>query len=153
MHSERMPSLHGSTAAHAAFDLQELQRDAVRIPLTAAIVPTPPRAARVLWDQFHSVKYPPAYLPRDNLDIRSDILDWHGDHLLTNYHTLFTFLRGKGLFVEILASPVTCFNASDYGALIIADSEDEFYAEEVTKLQEVRHRRSLVCCAVGAMPR
>jgi len=34
----------------------------------------------------------------------------------------------------VLASPITCFNASSYGALLIVDSEDEFYAEEVAKL-------------------
>jgi membrane-bound transcription factor site-1 protease len=111
---------------------------AVSMPVTARIVPTPPRASRVLWDQFHSVKYPPAYLPRDNLDIRSDILDWHGDHLLTNFHTLYTFLRSNDVYVETLASPYTCFNASRYGALIVADSEEEFYPEEVTKLADVR---------------
>ena len=32
----------------------------------------------------------------DNLDVKSDILDWHGDHLHTNYHGLTDFLRDKG---------------------------------------------------------
>lgn len=124
------------------------------MPVRASIVPTPPRHSRVLWDQFHSVKYPPAYLPRDNLDVRSDILDWHGDHLLTNYHTLYTHLREANVFVEILASPYTCFNASDYGALIIADSEDEFYPEEVTKLAEARPcRRHTVGASVAVAER
>jgi membrane-bound transcription factor site-1 protease len=118
------------------------QTSVVEIRLAASIVPTPQRSSRVLWDQFHSVKYPPAYLPRDNLMVRSDILDWHGDHLLTNYHTLYTFLRGKGVFVEILSSPYTCFNASDYGALIVADPEEEFYPEEISKLQDVRFSKS-----------
>lgn len=117
--------------------MQEPQLSMVELPVKAAIVPTPDRSKRVLWDQFHSIKYPPAYLPRDNLDVRTDILDWHGDHLLTNYHTLYTFLRENGMFVEILSSPYTCFNASQYAVLIVADSEEEFYAEEVTKLAEV----------------
>ena len=65
-------------------------------------------------------------------------MDWHGDHLATNFHTMFTYLRGQGIFVESLGSPFTCFNASYYGALIIADSEEEFYPEEVTKLAAVR---------------
>jgi hypothetical protein len=42
----------------------------VRVPLTAHIAPTPPKARRVLWDQIHSVRYPPGYIPRDNLDIK-----------------------------------------------------------------------------------
>jgi membrane-bound transcription factor site-1 protease len=48
----------------------------VRLPLRAIIAPTPPRARRILWDQLHSVRYPPGYLPRDNLDAKSDVLDW-----------------------------------------------------------------------------
>lgn len=117
--------------------MQEPQLTTVDMPLKAAVVQTPPRNRRVLWDQFHSIKYPPAYLPRDNLDVKTDILDWHGDHLLTNYHTLYTFLRENGMFVEILSSPYTCFNASQYAVLIVADSEEEFYEEEITKLSEV----------------
>jgi membrane-bound transcription factor site-1 protease len=34
----------------------------------------------------------------------------------------------------VLGSPATCFNASAYGALLIVDSEDEFYKEEIAKL-------------------
>lgn len=119
-------------------NVQQQQISTVEMAVVASIIPTPARENRILWDQFHSVKYPPAYLPRDNLDIRSDILDWHGDHLLTNYHTLYTYLRDKGVYVEILSSPFTCFNAKDYGALIIVDSEEEFYPEEITKLQKVQ---------------
>lgn len=42
--------------------------------------------------------------------------------------------RDEGFFLEVLASPATCFNASHYAALLLVDSEDEFYAEEVAKL-------------------
>ncbi len=96
-----------------------------------AIIPTPPRQRRVLFDQFHSIKYPPGYLPRDNLDVKNDILDWHGDHLHTNFHNMFDHLRDRGFFVEVLASPATCFDAKHYGAYLVADSEDEWYPEEV----------------------
>jgi membrane-bound transcription factor site-1 protease len=34
----------------------------------------------------------------------------------------------------VLASPSTCFNASLYGALLVVDSEDEWYPQEVAKL-------------------
>eukprot|EP00892_Ulva_mutabilis_P010988 jgi/Ulvmu1/8261/UM041_0072.1 len=128
------PPKHGS---------KQKQVSTVEMSMVASIVPTPPRKQRLLWDQFHSVKYPPAYLPRDNLEIRSDILDWHGDHLLTNYHSLYTYLRDNGLFVEILASPFTCFNATEYAALIIADSEEEFYPDEIKKLETDVHEHGL----------
>ena len=35
----------------------------------------------------------------------------------------------------MLGKPLTCFDASNYGALVIADSEEEFYPEEVQKLK------------------
>jgi membrane-bound transcription factor site-1 protease len=34
--------------------------------LQLKVVPTPERSKRVLWDQFHSIKYPPGYIPRDS---------------------------------------------------------------------------------------
>lgn len=39
------------------------------LPVTVALVRTPPRHRRLLWDQFHSVPYPPAYSPRDYLGV------------------------------------------------------------------------------------
>ena len=69
------------------------RRSTVRLPLTAAVIPTPARADRVLWDQFHSIRYPPAYFPRDDLEARQDILDWHGDHPHTNFHGMYDALR------------------------------------------------------------
>eukprot|EP00897_Mesotaenium_endlicherianum_P007975 jgi/Mesen1/7205/ME000371S06295 len=101
-----------------------------RLPLRVAVVPTPPRERRLLWDQFHNVRYPPGYIPRDSLDVRNDILDWHGDHLHTNYHGLFDALHAAGYFVEILGSPLTCFDALQYGSLLLVDLEDEFHEEE-----------------------
>lgn len=65
-------------------------------PLQARIIPTPPRSKRVLWDQYHSAKYPAAYIPKDTLEARSDTLDWHGDHPHTNFHELFNDLVRRG---------------------------------------------------------
>ena len=45
-------------------------RSAVRVPLVVRVVPTPPRARRLLFDARHNLRYPPAYLPRDNLQVR-----------------------------------------------------------------------------------
>ena len=76
-----------------------------------------PRKQRILWDQWHSIRYPPAYIPRDSLEVRNDILDWHGDHPHTNYHDMFDALRDAGLYLEVLGSPLTCFDASQVSAL------------------------------------
>ena len=34
-------------------------------------------------------RYPPGYFPRDNLRMKSDPLDWHGDHIHTNFRDLY----------------------------------------------------------------
>ena len=44
-------------------------------------------------------------------------------------------LRSSGFFVEVLGSPFTCFDADNYGTLMIVDSEEEFFPEEVAKLK------------------
>ncbi|KAL8120158.1 subtilisin-like protease SBT6.1 isoform X2 [Apium graveolens] len=106
------------------------------LQLKLQVVPTPPRSARVLWDQYHSIKYPPGYIPRDSLDVRTDILDWHGDHLHTNFHIMFNMLRDSGYYVEILGSPLTCFDANHYGTLMMVDLEDEYFPEEIQKLRD-----------------
>jgi membrane-bound transcription factor site-1 protease len=70
--------------------------------LKLKVVPTPARSKCVLWDQFHSIKYPPGYIPRDSLDVRNDILDWHGDHLHENFHIMFNMLRDAGYLLKLL---------------------------------------------------
>ena len=37
--------------------------------------------------------------------------------------------------MEILGSPFTCFDASQYGTLLIADAEEEYFPEEISKLK------------------
>ncbi|XP_057545645.1 subtilisin-like protease SBT6.1 [Amaranthus tricolor] len=104
--------------------------------LRLKVVPTPARSRRILWDQFHNIKYPPGYIPRDSLDVRNDILDWHGDHPHTNFHTMFNMLSDAGYYVEILGSPLTCFDARQYGTLLLVDLEEEYFEEEINKLKE-----------------
>jgi membrane-bound transcription factor site-1 protease len=105
------------------------------LELRLKVVPTPERSTRILWDQFHSIKYPPGYIPRDSLDVRNDILDWHGDHLHTNFHIMFNTLRDSGFYIETLGSPLTCFDARQYGTLLMVDLEDEYFPEEIEKLR------------------
>lgn len=65
------------------FDFLSLQSEVgseltstVKLPIKVKIVPTPPRSKRVLWDQYHNLRYPPGYFPRDNLRMKNDPLDW-----------------------------------------------------------------------------
>uniref|UniRef100_A0AAR2LDS8 Membrane-bound transcription factor site-1 protease n=1 Tax=Pygocentrus nattereri TaxID=42514 RepID=A0AAR2LDS8_PYGNA len=107
----------------------------VKLPVKVKIVPTPPRSKRVLWDQYHNLRYPPGYFPRDNLRMKNDPLDWNGDHIHTNFRDMYQHLRSMGYFVEVLGSPITCFDASQYGTLLMVDSEEEYFPEEITKLR------------------
>ncbi|XP_026166979.1 membrane-bound transcription factor site-1 protease-like [Mastacembelus armatus] len=92
----------------------------VKLPMKVKIVPTPPRSKRVLWDQYHNLRYPPGYFPRDNLRMKNDPLDWNGDHIHTNFRDMYQHLRSMGYFVEVLGAPITCFDASQYGTLLRA---------------------------------
>ena len=51
------------------------------------------------------------------LQVKSDILDWHGDHPHTNFHTMFDALVDAGFFLEVLGSPLTCFDAMQVRAM------------------------------------
>lgn len=114
---------------------QALRRSTCILWLRVKVIPTPPRERRILWDQFHNVRYPPGYIPRDSLDVRNDILDWHGDHPHTNFHGMFDMLQDAGFYLEILGSPLTCFDSWQYGTLLMVDLEDEYYDEEIKKIE------------------
>ena len=96
----------------------------VSLPIEFDVIPKPDRKKRVLWDQFHNLQYPRGYFPRDDIETAKDMLDWNGDHLHSNYHGLFDDLKNHGLFVEILGRDFTCFDATQYGTLIIVDPEE-----------------------------
>mmetsp|Transcript_42834 Transcript_42834/g.71281 ORF Transcript_42834/g.71281 Transcript_42834/m.71281 type:complete len:1139 (+) Transcript_42834:55-3471(+) len=106
------------------------------LTLKVKIIPKPPREKRLLWDVYHNLQYPPGYIPRDSLTVKDDILDWNGDHPHTNYRRAYAQLKEAGFFVETLGTPLTCFDAENYAALMIIDEEDEFYPEEVAKLKQ-----------------
>lgn len=106
----------------------------VRVPVKVQVTPTPSRTKRILWDQFHNLRYPAGYLPRDALHMKQEPFDWNGDHPFTNFRDLFNHLRGAGFFIDILGDPYTCFNATQYGTLLIVDPEEEFFPEEIEKL-------------------
>ncbi|XP_053670597.1 membrane-bound transcription factor site-1 protease [Anopheles nili] len=122
---------------------REPRNGTVSFAIKVRIIPQPPRQKRILWDQYHSLRYPPGYLPRDNLKIKSDPLDWRADHVHTNFRDMYTHLRNAGYYVEVLGAPYTCFNASHYGTLLIVDPEEEFFPAEITKLRDDVLERSL----------
>ena len=127
----------------------EPRNSTVSFPIRIKIIPRPPRHQRILWDQFHSLRYPPGYLPRDNLKTKADPLDWRADHIHTNFKDMYTHLRNAGYYVEVLGSPVTCFNASLYGTLLIVDPEEEFFAEEIQKLSHDIYESELSLIVFG----
>lgn len=113
-------------------------KDTISIPVRIPVVPTPPRRKRLLWDTYHNLKYPPGFIPRDIVqrnDQATTQFDLNGDHPHTNMRDLYTALRNAGYYVETLSEPLTCFNASEYGALLLIDTEDEFSSEEIEKVQ------------------
>ncbi|KAF7233274.1 hypothetical protein EG68_08654 [Paragonimus skrjabini miyazakii] len=106
----------------------------LNLPIRVQIIPTPNRSRRVLYDQFHSIRYPSGYIPRDDLTRKSEPLDWLGDHIHTNMRDLYMHMRKANYYVEILTSPFTCFDASNYGTLLLVDTEEEFFPAEIEKL-------------------
>ncbi|XP_035792617.1 membrane-bound transcription factor site-1 protease-like isoform X2 [Anopheles albimanus] len=127
----------------------EPRNGTVSFAIKVRIIPQPPRRKRILWDQYHSLRYPPGYLPRDNLKIKSDPLDWRADHVHTNFKDMYTHLRNAGYYVEVLGAPYTCFNASHYGTLLIVDPEEEYFEEEIVKLHRdvLEHELSVIVFA------
>lgn len=81
------------------------------------------------------MRYPPGYFPRDDLRVKNDPLDWNGDHIHTNFKDMYQHLRNAGYYLEVLGHPFTCFDARNYGTLLIVDTEEEFFPEEVAKLK------------------
>ena len=127
---------------------EETRTSVVQLPIRAKIIPTPPRSKRILWDQYHNLRYPPGYFPRDNLRMKADPLDWNADHVHTNFRDMYLQLRSFGFYVEVLGVPFTCFDASQYGTLMIVDAEEEYFPEEVSKLKrDVENGLSVVVFA------
>lgn len=119
------------------------------MPLKVHIVPTPPRSKRILWDQFHNLRYPSGYFPRDALDVKDDPFDWNADHPHTNFREMFTYLREKGYFIEVLGVPFTCIDTSQYGTLMIVDPEEEYFPSEIEKLKDDVKNSGLSLLVIG----
>lgn len=60
---------------------KNLLKTELTFPMKIKIISTPPRSKRILWDQFHNLRYPSGFFPRDNLQMMNDPLDWNADHI------------------------------------------------------------------------
>jgi len=87
---------------------------------------------------------------RDSLSNSPYPFEWNGDHLFTNYVQMHQRLTELGGYhVEVLQDPFTCFDAQNYGALLVVDTEDYFSEAEILKLREdiEEHQLSVVVVA------
>jgi len=140
--SETYPDLRGEIMLHIKINgrvTNEEAREQVGFSSTIRvlfnIIPTPERERRILWDQFHSLKYPnDGYVPRDSLELYDYAYEWHGDHLFTNFHETFKHLYDQGYYVEILRENFMCFNSLNYKVLMVVDPEELFTDLEIMKL-------------------
>mmetsp|Transcript_27987 Transcript_27987/g.54412 ORF Transcript_27987/g.54412 Transcript_27987/m.54412 type:complete len:1061 (-) Transcript_27987:183-3365(-) len=137
----------GEVVFEVLSDNEELS--VVSVPLRLELAPPPPREKRLLWDQFHSLRYPSGYFPRDNLAIKSDILDWNGDHIHTNFKGLYDHLRAEGYFIETVGTDWTCVDATLYSTLLLVDPEEAYFDEEIAKLASDVYTRGLSLVVVG----
>jgi len=119
-------------------------------------IPTPERSKRILFDQFHSLKYPQnGFIFKDNLQTVGDsnfdntLYEWHGDHLFTNYQGMHARLVQLGYHMEILTQSWSCFDATNYKTLMIIDIEDFFGKEEILKLRRDVEIRGLSLIVVA----
>lgn len=110
--------------------------DEVLVPIKVDIIPTPPASKRILWDQFHNIPYPSAFVPGDKLESHRDLLDSAGDHPHTNFHQLWNFLIDEGYYIEILPFEYSCMDLKQYGVVLLVDPEEEYFRDEIVALQQ-----------------
>lgn len=128
-------------------------RSIAELPIRASVHRKPPKSRRLLFDTYHSIRYPPGYVPRDSLAHETkDMLDWLGDHPSTNFRTLFQTLTRAGYHVDVIDTSVACLGAKlgeMYGALLILDSEDFFFTKERAVIRDavVKNGLALVVAA------
>lgn len=56
---------------------------------------------------------------------------------------MYKHLRSSGYYVEVLGQPYTCFDAYQYGTLLVVDPEEEFFQEEMAKLYDDYENKGL----------
>ncbi|TMW65827.1 hypothetical protein Poli38472_003592 [Pythium oligandrum] len=111
--------------------------DELVVPFAIPVIPTPPKHKRILWDQFHNLPYPSAFVPRDSLDPQDlSMLDSAGDHPHTNFHQLWNYLTTSlGYYVDVMPFEYSCLELDRYGVVLMVDPEEEFFRDEIVALQ------------------
>lgn len=134
---EEASQFNGIAAGSLVIDIQNGPHiDEVVVPVRVNVIPTPPKAKRILWDQFRNIPYPSAFVPRDSLEHTTELLDSAGDHPHTNFHQLWNFLIDQGFFIEILPFELSCVKLEQYGVVMMIDPEEEFFDEEITAIRD-----------------
>ncbi|CAH0480439.1 unnamed protein product [Peronospora belbahrii] len=114
--------------AHGTLRLQLEQAsrvDDLLIPVSIKIIPTPPLSKRILWDQFHNIPYPSAFVPRDNLEIQHDLMDVSGDYPHTNFHQMCNLLaHGEEFFRDEIVALQNAVMYSNVSLIVFADWYD-----------------------------
>uniref|UniRef100_A0AAV1TY46 subtilisin n=1 Tax=Peronospora matthiolae TaxID=2874970 RepID=A0AAV1TY46_9STRA len=105
------------------------------VQVTIRNLPSPQASKRILWDQFHNIPFPSAFVPIDNLDNQHDLMDVVGDYPHTKFDQLWNFLMSEDFFIEILPFEYSCLDLSKYGVALIVDSGEEFFRDEIVVLQ------------------
>ncbi|GMT33116.1 hypothetical protein PFISCL1PPCAC_24413 [Pristionchus fissidentatus] len=123
--------------------LGEKRRATIAFPVRLRVIPTPARSQRILWDQFRNLRYPPGYIPRDDLREKQNPLDWNGDHPHTNFRLFFQHLRADGFFLEILGEPLMCADLSQYSVYLVVDPEEEYFPHEIDLLDHAVNKGGL----------
>ncbi|GMT04293.1 hypothetical protein PENTCL1PPCAC_26467 [Pristionchus entomophagus] len=121
----------------------EKRRATIAFPMRLRVIPTPARSQRILWDQFRNLRYPPGYIPRDDLREKQNPLDWNGDHPHTNFRLFFQHLRADGFFLEILGEPLMCADLSQYSVYLVVDPEEEYFPHEIDLLENAVNKNGL----------
>ena len=105
------------------------------LPIFFNIASQPRREKRVLWDLYHSVKYPEEGRILRDEDSGSYMFDWRGDHPLTNYLDLYERLVSLGYVVDLNYQELTCVQAENYGIYFLIDPEDMIEEKESKKIR------------------
>lgn len=94
-----------------------------------------PREKRILWDSYHSLKYPESGLVIRDEKQGEYLFDWRADSPYTNLVDAYAHIISLGYQVDILRTDFGCFDASVYSTLLIIDPEASFTADEIEAIR------------------
>ena len=117
---------------HLDVDGQEVTAE---LPIFVEIRSQPRREKRVLWDLYHSAKYPEEGRIFRDENKGGYLFDWRGDHPYTNYVGMYERLVSLGYVVDLGVSEFNCVDADSYGVYLIIDPEVIIEEKEAEKIR------------------